>query len=73
MTFEEPVVEVVDVDLHDIVVTSTASGEDCVGPEAMMNNCSKYSTFMNNWLEIFFTNSSKGGYYEKRVRRRSDG
>ena len=48
MTFEEPVVEVVDVDLHDIVVTSTASGEDCVGPEALMNNCSKYSTFMNN-------------------------
>lgn len=48
MTFEEPVVEVVDVDLHDIVVTSTGSGEDCVGSEAMMNNCSKYSTFMNN-------------------------
>lgn len=47
MMFEEPVVEVVDVDLHDIVVTS-GSGEDCVGPNAMMNNCSKYSTFMNN-------------------------
>lgn len=50
MTFEEPVVEVVDVDVHDIVVTSpgSGSGEDCVGSEAMMNNCSKYSTFMNN-------------------------
>jgi len=47
MMFEEPVVEVVDVELHDVVVTS-GSGEDCVGSQSMMDNCSQYSTFMNN-------------------------
>ena len=59
MVFGEPKVEFIELDLTDVIVasppkcqddgkTGTGSGEDCVGPDAIMNNCSKYNTMMMN-------------------------
>lgn len=52
MTFEKPEVEFVKIDMTDIILTSTCngetssssgSGEDCIGCDAAMNNCSGFA------------------------------
>lgn len=48
MIFQEPKVEFVEIDLESVIVTSTASGENCLGTDAPANNCSKYNMTMVN-------------------------
>ena len=48
MIFQEPKVEFVEIDLESVIVTSTASGENCIGDDAQSNNCSKYNMMMVN-------------------------
>lgn len=58
MYFEEPKIEFVEIETDDIIITSnkcqkdgksgTGSGTDCVGPDSVGNNCSKYNTMMIN-------------------------
>jgi hypothetical protein len=47
MMFEEPKVEVVEIETDDVIATSAGSYENCVGPDAPMNNCDANGVFMS--------------------------
>lgn len=47
MVFEEPKVEMVEIDTNDVIATSTGSYENCVGPDAPMNMCDEMEVFMS--------------------------